>query len=140
MSASILASSLAEQQAIVYAYRHLYRQGLKAIRYSTPARHALRSTLRNAFRSSSREDFDPSRIANTLRFLESATEFAGLEHRIVRNLLIVRFWEMPQVAKESRMLKVLGLGKAEYRLRQNAFQHYNSTLERLNESLGMCLK
>ena len=103
MSISTLTKPLADRQAIVHAYRHLYRQGLKVIRYSTPARFALRSTLRNAFRSSSGEDFDPVRIANTLHFLETATETAGLEHKIVRNLLFVRWWEMPHIAKESRM-------------------------------------
>lgn len=88
---------------VVHAYRHLYRQGLKVIRYSTPSRHVLRSILRNAFRSSKAQDFDPSRIANTLRFLERATEVAGLEHKIVRNLLLTRYWQLPQNSRESRV-------------------------------------
>lgn len=88
---------------VLHAYRHLYRQGLKVIRYSTPSRHVLRSTLRKAFRSSETRDFDPSRIANTLRFLERATEVAGLEHKIVRNLLLTRYWQVPEIARESRV-------------------------------------
>lgn len=88
--------------AVVHAYRNLYRQGLKAIRYSTPARHVLRSTLRRSFRSSPRDEFDQSRIDNTLAFMQRAAEFNGLEHKILRNILITRYWESPAVAKESR--------------------------------------
>ncbi|KAJ5533638.1 hypothetical protein N7494_010190 [Penicillium frequentans] len=126
-------------QPIVQAYRSLYRQALKAIRYSTPARHVLRSTMRSAFRSNHTE-LDPSKIANTLLFLERATDVRGLEHKIVKNLMLARYWEQPHIARESRVLKVLGLGKAEDKLRKNAYEHYNLTLERLNESLGTCLK
>lgn len=86
---------------VIHAYRHIYRQALKAIRYSTPARHVLRSTMRSAFRST--HDLDPQKIANTLRFLERATEVRGLEHKIVKNLLLARYWETPQNVKESRM-------------------------------------
>ncbi|KAJ6150789.1 hypothetical protein N7470_007383 [Penicillium chermesinum] len=110
--------------AVVHAYRHLYRQGLKAIRYSTPARHVLRSTLRSSFRSSPLEDFDQPRIDNTLAFMQRAAETNGLEHKILRNILMTRYWETPQIAKESRILKMLGLGKEEYRLRKDAFEAF----------------
>lgn len=90
-------------QVVVHAYRHIYRQGLKTIRYSTPSRHVLRTTLRTAFRSAPREEFDSLRIANTLRFLERAADVRGFEHKIVKNLCFARYWELPQIAKESRM-------------------------------------
>ncbi|KAJ5909146.1 hypothetical protein N7495_001828 [Penicillium taxi] len=132
-------SSMAQQE-VVHAYRQLYRQGLKAIRYATPARHVLRSSLRDSFRSCPREEFDSSRVFNTIRFLERATEYTGYEHKILRNLLLIKYWAMPNIAKESRVLKVLGLANAEDRLRKNAYEHYYLTLERLNESIGTCLK
>ncbi|KAJ5936969.1 hypothetical protein N7466_003419 [Penicillium verhagenii] len=129
-------------QPILHAYRSLYRGALKAIRYSTPARHVLRSTMRNAFRSTHTptSEFDPSKIANTLLFLERAADVRGLEHKIVKNLMLARYWEQPHIARDSRVLKVLGLGKVEDRFRKKAYEHYNLTLERLNESLGTCLK
>ncbi|KAJ5151814.1 hypothetical protein N7492_010109 [Penicillium capsulatum] len=126
--------------ARLQAYRHLYRQGLKAIRYSTPGRHVLRSTLRMAFRSSQAQDFDQARIANTLRFLERATDVAGLEHKIVKNLLLTRYWQVPGIAKESRVLKVLGLGREQEKFRQMAYHQHSLMLDRLNASLGTCLK
>lgn len=89
--------------AVVHAYRHLYRQGLKVIRYSTPSRHVLRSILQSSFRSSSRDDFDAAKIANTLQFLERAASVTGYEHKIVKNHLSVRYWELPQAVKESRL-------------------------------------
>lgn len=100
MSAS---TQVVSDQAIVHAYRCLYRQGLKAIRYSTPSRHVLRSILRTSFRSAPREEFNPSRIANTFRFLERAAAVTGYEHKIVKNLLFARYWELPQIAKDSRV-------------------------------------
>lgn len=102
MSASKIRPQVNHQE-IVHAYRHLYRQGLKAIRYATPSRHVLRTTLRTSFRASPPAEFDPARIANTLRFLERAADMTGLEHRILKNLLFSRYWELPQNAKESRM-------------------------------------
>lgn len=90
-------------RTVVHAYRHLYRQGLKAIRYSTPARHILLQTLRKSYRSSSVDAFNPTRINNTVRFLERASEAAGMEHKILKNLLMTRYWEQDHLAKELRV-------------------------------------
>lgn len=90
-------------QAIVHAYRHLYRQGLKVIRYSTPGRHVLRSVLQTSFRSAPREEFDSSKIANTLRFLERAATVTGFEHKIVKNLLLARYWARPHITNPARV-------------------------------------
>ncbi|KAJ5160621.1 uncharacterized protein N7482_007625 [Penicillium canariense] len=139
MSASQI-SPLVTQREVIHAYRHLYRQGLKAIRYATPGRHVLRTTLRTSFGAAPPEEFDRTRIANTLRFFERAADMTGLEHRIIKNLLLTRYWELPQNAKESRLLRSLGLGNAEHQIRKSAYDQFNLTLERLNESLGTCLK
>lgn len=90
-------------RAVVHAYRHLYRQGLKAIHYSTPARYLLLQTLRKAYRSSPAEEFNATKINNTLRFLEQATKVAGMEHRILKNLLMARYWEQDHLAREVRV-------------------------------------
>lgn len=92
-----------EAQAVVHAYRHLYRQGLKVVNYSTPSRHVLRNTLRSAFRTGTRKEFQPQKIANTLNFLRRACDVAGLEHKIVRNVLMVNYWEQPRMRKEYRV-------------------------------------
>lgn len=44
------------------------------------------------------------------------------------------------VSNSKRRLRGLGLGRLETRFRKSAYGHYNSALERLNESLGTCLK
>ncbi|RDW76218.1 uncharacterized protein DSM5745_06210 [Aspergillus mulundensis] len=90
---------MADRQTIIHAYRQLYRQGLKAINYSTPARHVLLKTLRSSFRTSPARDFDSLRIANTLRFLLKAANVSGVEHKIVRNTLITKYWEQPSGVK-----------------------------------------
>ena len=77
---------------LVSNYRQLYQALLRAVRYSKPARYLCRDRLRNAFRNSPPEAFDPQRIANTLHFLDCASKTAGLEHKIVKNLAFV-WWE-----------------------------------------------
>ena len=78
---------------IILAYRSLYRSALRAVQYSKPARYILRATLRNAFRNGTQADFDPKKIGNTILFLENAANVKGLEHRILKNLMHVRWWE-----------------------------------------------
>ncbi|KZZ87118.1 hypothetical protein AAP_05873 [Ascosphaera apis ARSEF 7405] len=92
--------------ALRTAYRHLYREGLKCIRYSTPARYLLRDTLRKAFHKGKPTEFDAERISNTLKFLNRAGEFVGTEHHIVKNLLHVRFWQQPLEKSEAHKLWV----------------------------------
>lgn len=98
-----LDTAMRDPQAVVHAYRHFYRQGLKAIHYSTPSRHILVKTLRSSFRSSPPDDFNPQRVSNTLRFLQRATDVAGIEHKILKNLMITRYWEQPHTMKNARM-------------------------------------
>ncbi|KAJ5549762.1 hypothetical protein N7535_002296 [Penicillium sp. DV-2018c] len=129
-----------DRRAVVHAYRHLYRQGLKAIQYSTPGRYILLKSLRESYRSSPSEEFDPAKIVNTIRFLDRATEVAGMEHKILKNLLLVRYWQQDHLAKEARVPSSLGLGPVEKQLRTSVFEHYDLTLNRLNESLGTCLR
>ena len=97
------ASFQAVDRSVVHTYRHLYRQGLKAIQYSTPGRHMLLKSLRKAYRSSPTEAFNATRINNTIRFLERATEVAGMEHKILKNLLMTRYWEQDHLAREFRV-------------------------------------
>ncbi|EYE92554.1 DUF1763-domain-containing protein [Aspergillus ruber CBS 135680] len=129
-----------DKRAVVHAYRHLYRQGLKALHYSVPARHVLLKTLRSGFRSSSPNDFDLQRIANTMRFLQQATDVAGLEHKILKNLMTIRYWEQPQVRKNARVLKGIGIEGSEAHARKDANEEFELTLMLLNESLGTCLR
>ena len=78
----------------IKAYRQLYRQGLHAVQYAPPARHILRHQLNQAFREGRIEDFDLQKVANTILFLKCAAKEKGLEHRILKTLLHVRWWDM----------------------------------------------
>ncbi|RMZ72721.1 Complex 1 LYR [Pyrenophora seminiperda CCB06] len=77
------------QEAIVHAYRHLYRHSLRAIQFSKPARYTLRDHIRLAFRRGSATDYEPRKVQNTVEFLQYAAKENGLEHKIVKNLLFV---------------------------------------------------
>ncbi|EED20307.1 CHY and RING finger domain protein, putative [Talaromyces stipitatus ATCC 10500] len=94
-----------EDRLVVNAYRQLYKKGLQAVRRATPARHVLRNTLRTSFRSESRAEFDLTKIARTLEFLDRAAESTSYEHKILKNLLHVRYYEQPssRVEKEAKI-------------------------------------
>ena len=77
------------ERAILHAYRHVLRHSLRAIQFSKPARYTLRDRVRWAFRKGTASDFDQQKIANTLEFLHYATKQNGLEHKILKNLLLV---------------------------------------------------
>jgi hypothetical protein len=81
--------STMSREAIVHAYRHLYRHSLRAVQFSKPARYTLRDRLRLAFRRGYAADFEPHKVANTLEFLRYAAKENGLEHKIVKNLMFV---------------------------------------------------
>jgi hypothetical protein len=80
-------------QEIVSAYRRLYRAALHAVHYSTPARYQIRTAMRSGFRSQSAEYFNLHRVENTLQFLERARTHTGMEHKILKNILHVRYWQ-----------------------------------------------
>ncbi len=141
------------QDAIVHAYRHLYRHGLRAVQFSKPARYTLRDRLRSAFRKGSVADFEPERIRNTVEFLQYATRESGLEHKIVKNLLFV-WWNQadgghqrrrgkpPYVLNQKRM--ALEANKAhstfqELEIKTTAYDAFNHNIRMLNESMGLCL-
>ena len=71
------------------AYRQLLRHSLRAIQFAKPARFTLRDRLRAAFRHGNAADLDERRVANTVEFLRLAAAENGLEHKIVKNLLLV---------------------------------------------------
>ena len=78
---------------IIVAYRHLYQHGLRAVQYSAPARYTLRDRLRDAFRKGNPSDFSNLRVANTVELLKGATREKGIEHRIIKTLLFVWYYE-----------------------------------------------
>jgi hypothetical protein len=120
---------------LVSSYRNLYRAGLRAVQYSTPARYTLRDRIRRAYREGSAADYEPHRIANTLEFLEGARNSTGLEHHILRNLLMVWWWEPLQWSKRKD-----ARDERDLVARLRAYEAFHHTLKMLNESMGMCLR
>ncbi|KAF2428967.1 DUF1763-domain-containing protein [Tothia fuscella] len=120
---------------IITAYRALYRTGLRAIQFSSPARYVLRDRLRRAFRVAPVTDFEPQRITNTLEFLNGAAQSTGMEHHILRNLLMVWYWEPESWAQRRKLKEREGVV-----LQMQAYDHFYHTLKMLNESMGLCLR
>lgn len=77
---------------VIHAYRHLFRAGLKAVCYSYPARTSLRDLLRRAFRDKNAR-LDERAVKRTIWFLTAAARELGIEHKIVKNILMVQYWK-----------------------------------------------
>ena len=82
---------------VITAYRHLYQHGLRAVQYSAPARYTLRDRLRDAFRKREVSDFSTLRVANTIEFLKGATKEKGIEHKVIKTILFVWYYEKSTV-------------------------------------------
>ncbi|KAJ6264319.1 hypothetical protein Dda_0464 [Drechslerella dactyloides] len=139
---------------IIRAYRHLLRAGLRAVQYSSPARYAIRSKLRHAFRPEAPQNFNvyaspasqlPSvfpktfsqtRIDNTIRFLDTAAMRLGMEHNIVKNLCHVEYrrhaHRSPRAAKNLKPEEWVPLNVV--------FDEYDDTLRMLNETMQLELR
>ncbi|KAJ4353018.1 hypothetical protein N0V95_003736 [Ascochyta clinopodiicola] len=123
-------------EAIVHAYRHVLRHGLRAIQFSKPARFTLRDRLRAAFRKGSTHDFDQQKITNTLEFLRYAAKQNGLEHKIVKNLLYV-WWNQDKGGRSKAKTKVRT--REELEIRTTAYDTFNHNIRMLNESMEICI-
>ena len=122
---------------IVRGYRQIYKAALRAVLYASPGRFQVRDSIRTGFRTRPVTAFSPRRIQNTVRFLERAQEHTGMEHKILKNLCFVRYWQ--------------NRGKPDLRLvcqqtdlaleaRRNTWAQFDATLTMLNESLDLCLR
>jgi hypothetical protein len=146
--------AIATQLDIIHTYRTLFRAALRAVQYSKPARYTARDRLRNAFRSNSPASYDTQKIASTLEFLHGAATTRGLEHKIVKNLMHV--WHVRDRLPRAHMYVLLVLGvkvrrrdgliwcccslKDNLPFRNVAYEQFDLTVERLNESMGLCLR
>lgn len=97
------AQRAASHRAIVLGwYRKMLRYCRRAVLYSQPASTVARDMLRASFRDTNNnnnnananaETFEAKRLSRTGYFLYKAGAEAGLEHRIVKNLLLCKYWK-----------------------------------------------
>ncbi|PWW78346.1 DUF1763-domain-containing protein [Tuber magnatum] len=124
-----------DSTTIIHAYRALYKAGLAAVQYSSPARYSIRDKLRKAFRHSDPNRFSQQRVNNTVQFLRTAARRKGMEHCIVKNLCMVAYWQLH--SKNSRKLVV---GKDKAPVTEQAFSNYLETIGLLNQSMDLELR
>lgn len=94
-------SSRMAPEKVIIAYRQLYRAALKAVCYSQPASTVVRNQLRSAFRAGDATTFNERAIKRTIWFLNNAAKVAGTEHKVVKNVLMVKFWR-DRAARDKR--------------------------------------
>lgn len=129
--------SIPSPQEITHAYRHLYRGLLRAVQFSKPARYVARDQLRKAFRTEDSSSFNQEKIDRTVEFLGFAAKEAGLEHRIVRNLLHTAYWEKKKYTFEKKDKNLTTLQR---QIQGTAQIHYQMTVAMLNNTMGLCLR
>ncbi|PVH95681.1 DUF1763-domain-containing protein [Periconia macrospinosa] len=124
-------------QEVIRCYRHLYRHGLRAVQFSKPARFVFRNRLRRAFqRPSPNTEFNLQKVQNTIEFLKYATTHNGLEHKILKNLLVA--WRNQEFGGKSQAPKKAPTPE-ELRIKTTAYDAFNHNIEMLNESMDMCI-
>ncbi|KAJ4416832.1 hypothetical protein N0V85_002114 [Neurospora sp. IMI 360204] len=129
-------------QELVHAYRHLLRWSLRAVQFSKPARFVVRDTLRAAFRDEN-GTFEPSRVKSTLWFLESAATYVGVEHKIIKNLVHVRY--IQEKAIGPWRIRAQSLSKSQQRalkdpVYEKEYEHFDKTIAMLNDTMNLCLR
>ncbi|GKU15770.1 complex 1 protein [Fusarium langsethiae] len=129
---------MASTTQISHAYRSLYRNLLRAVQYSSPARFVARDQLRRAFREPA-ATYDERGIKRTNWFLEAAAKEKGMEHRILKNLLRVQHMRF----RKKRYSSYDPLKYADHEIRvanATAYNHYDMTIAMLNKSMGTLLR
>ncbi|KAK5660912.1 hypothetical protein OQA88_12285 [Cercophora sp. LCS_1] len=143
-------STPSPRQEIIRAYRALLRAGLRAVHFASPGHHVVRAQLRKAFRdpqATYQTHFNKFRILRTVHFLNAATYEAGLEHKLLKNLVRVE-WERSHsgegrgtwkkaLARMREAEQKKGVGKREA---ERGYGEYERLVEMVNESLGLCLR
>ncbi|KAM5351877.1 hypothetical protein ACJ41O_004600 [Fusarium nematophilum] len=128
---------MASNTEIVHAYRHLYRNLLRAVQYTVPARLVARDQLRSAFREPG-ATFDRLGVKRTIWFLEAAAKEKGLEHRILKNLLRV---QQSRGCNFKGWLHRVRVKRSDMNIEaQTAYHHYDMTVAMLNKTMGLCLR
>ncbi|KAL7272887.1 hypothetical protein RUND412_004289 [Rhizina undulata] len=123
---------MVSKNLILASYRCVYKAGLAAIQFSTPARYAVRDKIRKAFRSSPPSAYSQLRIDNTVEFLRIAARRRGIEHQIIRNLCLVHYWQ------QMRSRRVLN--PAQRNVSDRALANYYETITYLNQTLDLDLR
>ncbi|ROV97681.1 hypothetical protein VMCG_07358 [Cytospora schulzeri] len=127
------------KEEVIHAYRHLYRAALQAVSHSKPASFVARDQLRRAFRKKG-ATFDGSAIRRTVWFLHNAARERGMEHRIVRNLLLTQFWrDKENPISWKNIVENSDKKKKEDLIADTAYAHYEQTITMLNKTMGLCL-
>ena len=83
----------ASQQQIITSYRSLHRHALHAVQYAVPARYTAAKLIENAYRNGIPADYNQKKVDNTITFLHGAAKEKGLEHRMLKSLLLTWWWE-----------------------------------------------
>ena len=121
---------------VVQAYRTLSKLCQRAVRNAKPSRWQIRNLLRESFRSEPRASFCARRIDNTASFLKRARQSNGYEHKIMKNILYIRYWrEREHHNRLVRSQTILGAD-----VRNNMWSQYDASLAMLNESQDLCLR
>ncbi len=142
------------KEAIVLSYRRLYRHGLRAVQYSNPARQTLRTRLQQKYRTGHAADYNEQAIENTIEFLRGAANVKGLEHRIVKRVIFVWWWETMNARNVQQyvpltyrhlhpgliQIRTKKASPMEHYLRKTALEPFYFTLQMLNDTMGMCLR
>lgn len=111
-------------------YRLLFRTGMTAVRWASPARFALRDKLRRQFRSLPRHLCTHGAVGPTLAFLHRAAAVQGTEHRLLKNLCYIEWSRQHELRALLRSRSVDDV---------DPYAGYDAAIRALNEKHGLLL-
>ncbi|KAK0706780.1 hypothetical protein B0T26DRAFT_472481 [Lasiosphaeria miniovina] len=130
---------------LIHAYRHLLRAGLRAVQFSKPGRFVIRDKLRAGFRDPD-GILDADRVRRTTWFLNGAAQARQIEHRIVKNIVMVSFARKREANRMAWGLQVKMDAQGQRKpyppesVTGHEFEAYERTIALLNDSMGLCLR
>ncbi|WYZ37482.1 hypothetical protein EsH8_II_000988 [Colletotrichum jinshuiense] len=129
---------------ITRAYRHLYRELLRAVQFEAPYRYVVRDQLRTAFREKG-GSIDSEEYKRTKWFLQAASRESGVEHKILKNLVRVaherhKLQPWRHAYRKAEEIKDKTLIQQANEMNATAYDHFDMTVTMLNKTMGIRLR
>ncbi|KAJ0164010.1 hypothetical protein CTA2_1938 [Colletotrichum tanaceti] len=128
----------------IHAYRHIYRELLRAVQFAAPYKYVVRDQLRTAFREKGAY-WNKEEYKRTFWFLQAAAREAGFEHKILKNLIYVAHERQKTEPWKIRSHRVETTKKTDrhvagQEITSAAYDHYDMTVAMMNKTMGIRLR
>jgi hypothetical protein len=119
-------------------YRLFVRYGLRAVSYKAPHRYIYMDVLRRRFTSGNAAQVNIEVLERTAKFIQAASEFEGMENRIIKTLIHVEYGRRQAYARHEPPRKSTKK-RSDRDYYDNTYNVYQDIVASLNRSAGLML-